>query len=675
MSTPTSTPSVPNSNFLVNLLNRLQPSESTVLLVLSVVLGLSSGAAVLLFRWLVEIAQTFYWRYLAIWLSQFHPYAIALVPIIGALVVGFLHLGLQKAETGFAQLSYAVAKEGGRLPYAQIPLKTTAAALSLGAGASLGPEGPSVELGSNIGSLFGQMLKFSSDRTRLLVSAGGAAGLAAGFNAPLAGAFFALEVLLNKSFATTKSRVNSNVSVIVIAAVVSALVAQIGMGSQPAFNLPVYELRSYWETPLYLGLGVLASITSLLFLKMVKVAKSFFAGEFPGMAMVGKFTPLTKILIAGASVGLVAIALPEATGIGYATIESILQDSSFPISLLIVLLITKLILTAICAASGFVGGTFAPAIFLGAILGSTYGQILALVLPHSFAIAAPPAYALVGMAAVLAGTIRAPLTAVLLLFEMTRDYRIVLPLTAAVVLCVWLTEQWQPRQVSDYDFGTALDPNSILANIKISEIMTRSPLQFNYSMPILPAAQILANSYFHSALIINESHELVGILTSQDIERILLRPNEQLRKLSVSEVCTREVLFAYADESLVDALRRMAARDLHQLPIIDREHQGQILGIIDRQAITNAFSNVLTKQVITQKIASSKAEQIPPKPMLELPPEILVPASNQENAVEPSKSESMLDKLEVQTENRGAQVKFERLRVSEVSVPISVWKL
>jgi H+/Cl- antiporter ClcA/CBS domain-containing protein len=646
-------------------------------LVLSVILGVSSGAAVLLFRWLVELAQTFYWRYLAIWLSQFHPYAIALVPIIGAFVVGFLHLRMQKAETGFGQLSYAVAKEGGRLPYSQIPLKTTAAALSLGAGASLGPEGPSVELGSNIGSLLGQMLKFSSDRTRLLVSAGGAAGLAAGFNAPLAGAFFALEVLLNKSFTTTKSRVNSNVSVIVIAAVVSALVAQIGMGSQPAFNLPVYELRSYWETPLYLGLGVLASFTSLIFTRTLKLVKKFFDGEFPQFAMVGKFNTLTKLAIAGICVGLVAIVFPEATGIGYATIESILQDSPFSIGLLLVLLAIKLILTAICAASGFVGGTFAPAIFLGAILGSAYGQILAVILPHSIAIAAPPAYALVGMAAVLAGSIRAPLTAVLLLFEMTRDYRIVLPLTAAVVLCVWLTEQLQPREASGYDFGagSALDPNSILAKIKIVEIMTRSPLQFNYLMPVLPAAQILANSYFHSALIVNESHQLIGILTSQDIERILLRPNEQLRKLYVSEVCTREVLSAFADETLSDALRRMAARDLHQLPIIDRDHPGQILGIIDRQTITNAFNNVLTKQAITEKIASSKAESIVAKQMLDPLPEAIAHNLTEENESATNKSESMLDKMEVQTENRGAQLKPDRPRSVIESVPISVWKL
>lgn len=590
------------TNFLVNLLNRLQPAEPTLLLVLSVLIGLSTGLVVLVFRWLVELCQSIFWRSLSLWVLQIHPWAIALVPIIGGLIVGILHQQTRKSESGFSQLSYAVANEGGRLPYGQIPLKSLAAAVSLGAGASLGPEGPSVELGSNIGSMSGQLLKFSSDRTRILVSAGGAAGLAAGFNAPLAGAFLAIEVLLNQSFRITKSRVDSNVSIIIVAAVVSALVAQIGMGSQPAFSLPVYELRSYAEMPFYLGLGVLASITSLLFKRLVAIAKQLTTNA-------NFIPPLAKIAIAGTCVGLVALVLPEATGIGYATIESILQDSPFSISLLVILLVTKITLTAISAAGGFVGGTFAPAIFLGGVLGSAYGQILGLVVPQL--VSAPPAYALVGMAAVLAGTIRAPLTAVLLLFEMTRDYRIVLPLTAAVVLCVWLTEHWQRNERHPFSQSREFDPNLILEQIQVREIMNPHPVQFAHTMPILPVAQILANSYIHSALIVNDQQELVGILTAQDIETALTLPKEKLRQLNVSDICTTQVLTTYADENLAIALHRMAPRDLQQLPVIDRQLKGKILGIIDRTSISNAYTNILTKQVITEKIGMSIPPSVP----------------------------------------------------------------
>ncbi len=597
---------------LVVLLNRLQPSAAAVMLVLAILVGLGSGAGVLLFRWSIDVAQEFYWHQLAVVLSSYSRWSIALIPVIGGLVVSVLRSRLQQTEVGFGNLSNAVAREGGRLPYAQIPLKTAAAALSLGAGASLGPEGPSVELGSNIGSLLGQLLGFSTERTRLLVGAGAAAGLAAGFNAPIAGVFFALEVLLGDTFGTTKTSFNSNVSVVVIAAVVSALVAQIGLGGQPAFNLPAYDVRSYWELPLYLGLGLLASLVAVAFTKALQIAREVFAGQIVGFAWMTEISMPSKLAIGGLCIGVTALVFPEVMGIGYETVESLLQDAHFSVGLLVLLLFTKLALTAISLGSGFVGGIFAPAIFLGAILGSAYGQALGSLLPGFIPVAAPPAYALVGMAAVLAGTVRAPLTAVLLLFEMTRDYRIVLPLMASVGLCAWLVEQLQSGQVSG--LGAKKDANAedveMLSKIKIAEVMSVHPLTFKYSTPILQAAQIFTSGYFHSALVVDDSHHLLGILTTQDIERALSLPklSQHFSKLTVQEVCTKEVLYTFADESLADAIRRMAARDLQQLPVVDRHSTSRVVGIVDREAIASAYTNALTKQAIANKIASNKAE-------------------------------------------------------------------
>lgn len=582
------------------------------MLVLAILVGLGSGTGVLLFRWSIDIAQEFYWHQLAVVLSSYSSWAIALIPIIGGLIVSALRSRLQPTAAGFDNLSNAVAREGGRLPYAQIPLKTAAAALSLGAGASLGPEGPSVELGSNIGSLLGQLLRFSTERTRLLVGAGAAAGLAAGFNAPIAGVFFALEVLLGDTFGTTKTSFNSNVSVVVIAAVVSALVAQIGLGGQPAFNLPAYDVRGYWELPLYLGLGLLASLVAVTFTKVLQITREVFAGEVVGFAWMAELSITSKLVIGGLCIGLTALVFPEVMGIGYETVESLLQDAHFSVRLLVLLLFTKLALTAISLGSGFVGGIFAPAIFLGAILGSAYGQALGLVLPSFIPVAAPPAYALVGMAAVLAGTVRAPLTAVLLLFEMTRDYRIVLPLMASVGLCAWLVEQLQSGHISALGVKKTANAEDVgvLSTIKIAEVMSVQPLTFKYSTPILQAAQIFTSGYFHSALVVDDSHHLLGILTTQDIERALSLPklSQNFNKLTVQDVCTKEVLYTFADESLADAIRRMAARDLQQLPVVDRNSTSRVVGMVDRQAITSAYTNALTKQAIADKIASNKAE-------------------------------------------------------------------
>ena len=603
------------SRLLVTVLNRLQPSAETVMLVSAIAVGVISGTAVTLFRKLILFAQEFYWHDFAVALSAKWHLAIIFVPMFGALVVSLLRLKLDQTESkpsGTAQLSATneIRRDPWRSPYLQVPLKTVTAALSLGSGASLGPEGPSVELGSNIGSLLGQMMQFSSERIRLLIGAGGAAGLAAGFNAPIAGVFFALEVLLRDSSRTNKSSSNSDVSVVVIASVISALVSQISLGERPAFSLPVYEVRSYWELPLYLGLGLLASVVALLFTRAIKQSKRFFAGEWAIAPFMQKLPMPIKLLIGGLCVGIIALTFPEAIGIGYETVESILQDTPFTIPLLTILLVIKLLLTAISAGSGFVGGIFAPSIFLGAVLGSLYGQAIATFLPASFSIAASPAYALVGMAAVLAGTVRAPLTSVLLLFEMTRDYRIVLPLMAAVGLCAWVLDQIDTSKPDRLIMQWSDSPADIevLEKIKIAEVMTLNPASIKYSMPLFQAAQFITSGYHHSALVFDDANHLQGILTTQDIKRLLSAPESDrpLEEMTVQNICTREVICTFADESLAEALKRMATRDLRQMPVVDRHQPKRVIGMVDRLAITTAYNTALTKRAIAARITAIK---------------------------------------------------------------------
>lgn len=597
------------SRLLVTVLNRLQPSAETVMLISAIAVGVISGTGVTLFRKLILIAQELYWHKLAVALSTQWHWAIVFIPMLGALVVSLIRFRLEQVEAK-AVGKVQVVRDVGQLPYSQASLKTIAAALSLGSGASLGPEGPSVELGSSIGSILGQMLQFSSERIRLLIGAGGAAGLAAGFNAPIAGVFFALEVLLRDSYRTNKSSPNSDVSVVVIASVISALVSQISLGERPAFSLPVYEVRSYWELPIYLGLGILASIVALMFTSAIKQAKKFFAGEWAIAPFMQKLSMPVKLLIGGLCVGIIALTFPEAIGIGYETVESILQDTPFTIPLLGILLVIKLLLTAISSASGFVGGIFAPSIFLGAVLGSLYGQAIASFLPASIPIAASPAYALVGMAAVLAGTVRAPLTSVLLLFEMTRDYRIVLPLMAAVGLCAWVLDQLDSSKTDQVPMQWSNLPADIevLEKIKIAEVMTLNPASVKYSMPLLQAAQFITSGYHHSALVFDDVNHLQGILTTQDLKRVLSAPTSDtaFEEMTVQNICTAEVLCTFADESLAEALKRMATRDLRQMPVVDRNQPKRVIGMVDRLAITTAYNTALTKRAIAARITATK---------------------------------------------------------------------
>lgn len=424
---------------------------------------------VVTFHYLIQVIHGVMFQDLFGVLADGRGWALASIPTFGGIIIGLMRWRLRDFGPGISSLVAATQGLKELSPLKPIA-KMVAASVSLGTGASLGPEAPSAEIGANFGMLVGQVLQLSKERQHLLLGAGAAAGLAAGFNAPIAGVFFALEVVLGSTFAT------SSVSVVLLAAVVSAWIAQMCLGAQPAFALPAYDVRSPLELPLYIGLGLLASFTSLGYTKAIKFAEHCFAGEVKGTAWLGKIPHYYHPIIGGGLVGLVSLQLPQILGVGYETVEAMLQDVDFSLSLLLMLLIGKLVMTALSLGSGLVGGIFAPAMFLGASLGSAYGLILALLPGISSHVAGPPAYAMVGMAAVLAGSAKAPLTAILLLFELTRDYRIVLPLMAAVGLTVWLMECFNHGQVTaqlnlhemgvDVDVDTLAETETILENWK-----------------------------------------------------------------------------------------------------------------------------------------------------------------------------------------------------------------
>ncbi|HEY9749422.1 MAG TPA: chloride channel protein, partial [Allocoleopsis sp.] len=468
-----STP-VPSASHFAHIFNRLQPTPETVVLILAILIGGGTGMGVVTFHYLIELIHSLMLEDLMGAIAPWGAWTLACVPILGGVIVGFMRWRWRDFGPGISSLIAATHGKQETSPIRPVT-KMVAASVSLGTGASLGPEGPSVEIGANFGILLGQILQVSQERQRLLLGAGAAAGLAAGFNAPIAGVFFALEVVLGTTFAT------SAVSVVLLAAVVSALIAQIGLGAQPAFALPVYEVRSPLELPLYLGLGLCASLVSVTYTQTIKLAQAFFRGQLPGLTGMSRIPRPVQPILGGACVGLVALALPQTLGIGYETIEALLRDVEFSLPLLLLLLVFKLLLTALSLGSGLVGGVFAPAMFLGAVLGATYGKTLAVLLPTTI-MAAPPAYAMVGMAAVLAGSVRAPLTAILLLFELTRDYRIVLPLMAAVGLSVWVVESLKPistKGLNLQQMGVNVEPDQgqeALKQLTVAEAMQPSPL-------------------------------------------------------------------------------------------------------------------------------------------------------------------------------------------------------
>ncbi len=594
------------------LLSNLQPSPETIVLLLAFVVGTGTGMGVVTFRYLIDLVHHLFFADLIGVISanigKSGSWSLSLMPVLGGVVIGWMRWRWREFGPGLSALVAAV-QNAQEVSVVRPVTKMVAAAVSLGSGASLGPEGPSVEIGANLGLLLGQALRVSQERQRLLLGAGAAAGIAAGFNAPIAGVFFALEIVLGTTFAT------SSASVVVLSAVVSSLIAQIGLGAKPAFELPIYEVRSPLELPLYLGLGLWASLIAFVYTQLNTASQKAFQGQIPSMQFLTRIPREVQPVLGGLCVGLVALKLPQVLGIGYETIEAVLRDVQFSFPLLVALLLSKLLLTAICLGSGLVGGIFAPALFLGAMLGAAYGELLPKLLPMFAAnIATPPAYAMVGMAAVLAASTRAPLTAILLLFELTRDYRIVLPLMAAVGLSVWVVERLRPKKEVVPEPATAEvstepaapDPRQQFLNrLTVKELMQDSVLCLPASSSILDAGLKLIDRKAHSAIVLEpETNAVVGILTLQDVNRAVARwesnlsqdDRQPLSQQPIDSVCTQKVLYASPEEFASEALSRMATRGLRQLPVCNPAEPTVILGLLDRDAVLNAVSLTQTAE-------------------------------------------------------------------------------
>ncbi|CAL8467610.1 g7148 [Coccomyxa elongata] len=336
-------------------------------------------------------------------------------------------------------------------------LRAMAAAITLGSGASLGPEGPSVDIGRSSARALGSLLRSKRRLLLPLVAAGSGAGVAAGFNAPISGVFFAVESVLQRpgvvkdasgspmsadsSGASFSSALT--VAMVLLASVVAAVVSQAGLGASPAFRVPEYELQSMFELPLVLVLGALCGIASSAFKASSQVSdRAFRRLEDASSGVISmQAQHVLWPLLGGLATGVVALAYPEVLYQGFGNVNAILEarGSDYAPLLLLQIVAAKILTTAVCQRSGLVGGIYAPSIFMGAALGSAFGGIAALVgTPLGLQVTEPQAYALVGVAGMLAALCQVPLTAVLLLFELTHDYFIIIPTLASVGISYWV---------------------------------------------------------------------------------------------------------------------------------------------------------------------------------------------------------------------------------------------
>ncbi len=512
------------------------------------------------------------------------PWATVLVPTLGGLAAGLVvqfWIGSERYH-GVTSVLEGMALRGGRLPWQRVPAQVLGASVAIGTGASVGPEDPSVQIGTGLGALLGQTLHISAERRRALVAAGAAAAISSAFAAPIAGVFFAVEILLGEFAGGT-------LTAALVASVAGSVTTQAIAGATPAFAVPALGLESPWEFPLHAVLGLAAGAVAAAYVTAIHGARTL-AARFPARVWI-------RTAGAGLVVGLVALWLPQVLGVGYGTVEAVLRGAGPAAALLVAILAAKLACTVLCVGAGIPGGVFAPALVLGACLGGAFGEAARAVLPGLPV--TPSAYAMSGMAAVLAGAVNAPVTASLLLFEMTGDYRVVLPVLLAVAASQLVARRLQPESVYTVPLAAAgirLEHGrdvEVLEVVTVGEVMEANPPTLGEDTAMSQALFLLQKTRRHGLPVVSFKGDLVGILTLTDVER---SRTTSVGAASVGNACTRDLVVAYPDESLATALRRMAPRELGRLPVVDPRDPKRLVGLLRRSDVIRAYEAALARR-------------------------------------------------------------------------------
>jgi len=454
--------------------NTDEDEPEVALILIACGIGLATGASVVVFNDAIHYIRDAIWhgetlltgRQLLQQFSELELWPkIVIPPVLGGVFVGGLGLllgGYGDPSLDAASIGKDENNKGGsgsgtmtKIVAVSRPVaRAIAAAVTLGTGASLGPEGPSVDIGRSVATWSGATLKSRKRHLTALFAAGSGAGVAAGFNAPIAGVFFAVETVLQKQVlrpAEPGADPNQDqdpsgltIAMVLLASVVAAVVSQAGLGSSPAFRVPEYRLESLYELPLYLLFGALCGAVSTSFSYSARVAADAFQDLRLGAGGPAKTVLLPAL--GGLTTGVLALGYPEILYQGFDNINSVLSSNGdYAPGLLLQIVVLKIIATTISRGSGLQGGLYAPSIFIGAALGSAFGLVAhAIGDPAGILLSAPQAYALVGVAAMLASNCGVPLTAVLLLFELTRDYLIIVPTLGAVGISFWISSLAAP---------------------------------------------------------------------------------------------------------------------------------------------------------------------------------------------------------------------------------------
>ena len=569
--------------------HRFRGTEHTFMVIIAVIIGLLGGFGAVSIQYLIKLFQGIFWgswelthAYLdtvPIWLK-------ILAPVSGSAIVGFIvyYFSTEAKGHGVPEVMEAIALRNGRIRPRVVLAKLLASSVYIGAGGSVGREGPVIQIGSAIGSAVGQFLRVNPQRTKTFVACGAASGIAAAFNAPVAGALFSVEIILG-DFGVAQF------SPIVISSVVATVVSRHFLGDFPAFEVPHYQLVSPLELIPYAILGLLAGAVALLFTRSLYSIEDFFENL--------KINGVVKTVIGGLCIGLMGIFLPQIYGVGYDTMNAALLGNLAWTTMLL-LVAAKIIATSISLGSGGSGGVFAPSLFLGTMTGGFFGALVHMLMPEFSA--SSGAYSLVGMGAVVAGATHAPITAILIIFEMTNDYKIILPLMISSIIATVFTLRMKKESIytlklvrRGINLFEGRDIN-LLRQYRVKDIMRKDQgvILETDSLPVL--LEKMFSGRHEEYFVLDTDGRLAGTLSLQRAKDFMDEEELMPGLVIASDLMSTEFRTLAEHDNLDLVMHQFGRRDSRQLAVIDDPASRRLIGRVRIKDVIDIYNKEIFKK-------------------------------------------------------------------------------
>lgn len=553
------------------------------MIVFALLIGLGAGAGAVGFRYLIlGFGYVFTGHADPSGLGHVtHPlvpqlgiYSVVLVPVIGGLLYGPLiaRWAPEARGHGVPEVMYSVNRLGGRIRPRVAVVKSLASAICIGAGGSVGREGPIVQIGSALASAFGQRVGVSTTQLRLLVACGAAGAISATFNAPIAGSLFGLELIL-RDYSTR------SLGPVVVSSVAASAVGRSVFGNDPFLVVPAVSIGSPAELLLYAGLGVVACGVGLSFMRILYAMEDLADRIWNGPEW-------ARPACGGLLLGLLLLAVPQVYGVGYPVLENAV-DGKYVVLALVGLLVAKLAATSLTLAIGGSGGIFAPSLFMGAMVGSAYGAVAHGLAPNLVPMAS--VFGLVGMGAVFAATAGTPLTAGMIVFELTGQAGLIVPLMATILVSSGLAAATTRDTIYTLKLrrrGIEIDAraNRSMMHATVGEAMRQLPDRLAPSVPVQDVAARMSERGEDTLPVVDENGTLVGIVTASDVAQGL---DDDQPAAPVADIA-REVVALHFDDSLDDAIRVLAGGEYEGLPVVDRDG-GAVVGWLTHRCVLRHY--------------------------------------------------------------------------------------